>query len=189
MRKVDVWYGYIMGFLVDQGKDERATRFIELIGKLYRLEDEIRNLSPEEIHMARNSKAAIKIKEDLLKELDMLLGEKVGTSDTLMGKALRYFHKFRHQLFRYTEDGRYTIDNLIAERSIRPMTVERDNAPTFCSHRGVEVSALYHTVIETCKMQGYSALEYLEAFFSAIIHGRTDYHNLMPATIGISKIK
>ena len=40
-----------------------------------------------------------------------------------------------------------------------------------------------------CKLQGYSVLEYLEAFFTAIIKGRTDYENLMPATIGISKTK
>lgn len=31
--------------------------------------------------------------------------------------------------------------------------------------------------------------DYLEAFFSAVIKGRTDYENLMPATIGISRVK
>ena len=46
----------------------------------------------------------------------------------------------------------------------------------------------YHTVIETCKLQGYSVLEYLEAFFTAIIKGRTDYEILMPSTIGIRRI-
>ena len=44
-------------------------------------------------------------------------------------------------------------------------------------------------MIKTCKLQGYSVLEYLEAFFTAIIKGRPDYENLMPATIGISKTK
>lgn len=32
-------------------------------------------------------------------------------------------------------------------------------------------------------------VERLEAFFTAVIKGRTDYENLMPATIGISKMK
>lgn len=85
------------------------------------------------------------------------------------------------------KDGRYTIDNLIAERAIRSFTVERNNAPTFCCHKGVEVSALYHTVIETCKLQGYSVLEYLEAFFTAVIKGRTDYENLMLQLLALAK--
>jgi hypothetical protein len=37
-------------------------------------------------------------------------------------------------------------------------------------------------------MQGYSVLEYLKAFFTCIIQRRRDYENLMPATIGISKM-
>ena len=44
-------------------------------------------------------------------------------------------------------------------------------------------------VIETDKLQGYSVLEYLEVFFTAVIKWRTDYENLMPAIIGISKMK
>lgn len=174
---------------LDQGKDQRAEHILYLIGQLYRLESEIKNKSTRDIFLARNSERARQIKEKLISQVTKLLTEEVGQSDTLMGKAIRYFKKFETQLFAYMKDGRYTIDNLIAERAIRSFTVERNNAPTFCSHKGVEVSALYHTVIETCKLQGYSVLDYLEAFFSAVIKGRTDYENLMPATIGISKVK
>jgi hypothetical protein len=90
----------------------------------------------------------------------------------------------------YLKDGRYTIDNLAAERAIRPLTIERKNSNLFCSHGGAEQSALYHTIIATCVKQGYSVLEYLKAFFRNIIMGRRDYENLMPATIGIqSRLK
>lgn len=174
---------------LEQGKDSRAERILYLIGKLYHLENEIKGKSVQEIYQARNSEKTKKLKEQLIAEVTKILTDDVGQSDTLMGKALRYFKKFETQLFAYMKDGRYTIDNLIAERAIRSFTVERNNAPTFCSHKGVEVSAMYHTVIETCKLQGYSVLEYLEAFFTAVIKGRTDYKKLMPATIGISKIK
>lgn len=53
---------------------------------------------------------------------------------------------------------------------------------------GVEDYGVYYTMIETCKLQGYSVLEYLEAFFTAVIKGRTDYENLMPAAIGIGGV-
>ena len=70
---------------------------------------------------------------------------------------------------------------------LRPMTIEcirsifdrllpkgRKNSQTFGSHAGVEVSVIYHTFIETCKMCGVSTLEYFKQFFKAIMQGRTD---------------
>ena len=119
---------------LDQGKDQRAEHIIYLIGQLYHLESEIKNKSIQEIYQARNSERARQIKEKLIGQVTKLLTEEVGQSDTLMGKAIRYFKKFKTQLFAYMKDGRYTIDNLIAERAIRSFTVERNNAPTFCSH-------------------------------------------------------
>ena len=100
------------------------------------------------------------------------------------------------------KDDRYSIDrsamllgsskNSLAERTLRPMTVERKssslprllpartcslarartgrkNSLTFGSHDGAEVSVIYHTFIETCKMCGVSTLEYFKEFFKAAI--------------------
>ena len=130
-----------------------------------------------------------------------------------MQKALNYLKSFWDQLFLYLKDGRYNIDNSLAERMLRPMTIERKrsisdrllpkgrkNSLGFGSHAGVEVSVIYHTFIETCKMCGVSTLEYFKEFFKAIMQGRTDYErssyagllptgrkNLLPMTIGIKK--
>ena len=51
----------------------------------------------------------------------------------LIQKALNCMYTFWEQLFCYRNDGNYTIDNSLAERSIRPMTVERKNSLFFCS--------------------------------------------------------
>lgn len=92
-----------------------------------------------------------------------------GMRGDLMQKALHYLKTFWDQLFLYRKDGRYSIDNSLAKRTIRPMTVERKNSLTFGSHAGAEVSVIYHTFIETCKMCGVSTLEYFKAFFKAIM--------------------
>ena len=102
-----------------------------------------------------------------------------------MLKALNYLHNYWRQLFAYRHDGRYTIDNNIAERNIRPTTVERKNSLFYGSGLMAEVSAVYHTFISTCSMLGVSAQKYFKMFFSAIIEGRRDYANLLPMTIGI----
>ena len=52
----------------------------------------------------------------------------------------------------------------------------------------IQVSVIYHTFIETCKMCGVSTLEYFKQFFKAIMQGRTDYENMLSMTIGIKKI-
>ncbi len=105
-----------------------------------------------------------------------------------MQKALNYLKSFWDQLILYLKDGHYCIDNSLAERTLRPMTVERKrsssarllpkgrkNSLTFGSHAGAKVSVIYHTFIETCKMSGVSTLEYFKEFFKAIMQGRTDY--------------
>jgi len=70
---------------------------------------------------------------------------------------------------------------------VRTLTVERKNLLTFGSHAGAEISVIYHTFIQTCKMCGVSTLEYLKEFFKAIMQGITDYENMLPMTIGIKK--
>ncbi len=107
----------------------------------------------------------------------------------LMEKALNYLNTFRTQLFAYTKDGCYTIDNSIAERSIRPLSGERKNSLFFGSGKMARISAAYHTIIATCKMQGVSVLQYFKMFFQAIVNGRRDYENLLPMTIGLGNNK
>ena len=107
--------------------------------------------------------------------LDKLLADTIGMRGYLMHKALNYLKSFWNQLILYLKDGRYSIDNSLAERMFRPMTIERKNSLTFGRHAGVDVSVIYHTFIETCKMCGVSTLDYFKEFFKAIMQGRTDY--------------
>ena len=176
-------------YALEQGKDEEAEFFLRLTGILYELEEEyrLRHLTPEQIRQERQGEKTAKIIYQLRERLDKLLAESSGMRGKLMQGALTYLNKFWDQFFLYLKDGRYNIDNSLAERMLRPMTVERKNSLTFGSHAGVEVSVIYHTFIETCKMCGVSTLEYFKQFFKAVMLGRTDYENMLPMTIGIKK--
>ena len=83
----------------------------------------------------------------------------------------------------------YVIDNSIAERFIRPLAGERKNSLFFTGSRMANVSAAYHTLLSTFRMNGLSALEYLKKFFREVVNGRRDYENLLPMTIGLSTNK
>ena len=73
-----------------------------------------------------------------------------GTLSDLMRRALNHLHTFWKLLFAYRNDGEYTIDNLVAERTIRNMTIQRKNSLFFCSDKGARNSAIYNTFISTC---------------------------------------
>ena len=172
---------------LEQGRDERARLFFDSIGQLYGYEDEYQRLglSPDEIRRRRNDSRTADVLVRMSTELNRLLNDPKSHLGDMMQKALNYLHNYWRQLFAYRQDGRYTIDNNIAERNIRPTTVERKNSLFYGSGVMAEVSALYHTFISTCMMMGVSAQKYFKMFFSAIIEGRRDYANLLPMTIGI----
>ena len=168
--------------------DVNARKFLEYIGKLYALEKryiELR-LSPEEIRRRRNSAETTEIIIGMRSLLDLIKSGNVPRHGSLMEKAINYLDHFWNQVFLYRKDGDYTIDNSLAERCIRPLANERKNSLFFGSDKMARVSAAYHSIVSTCKLQGYSILEYLKKFFSEIVAGNRDYGKLMPSTIGIS---
>ena len=67
--------------------------------------------------------------------------------------------------------GETDYKSLIPCRSsyARLLPTGRKNSLTFGSHDGAEVSVIYHTFIETCKMCGVSTLEYFKEFFKATV--------------------
>ena len=77
----------------------------------------------------------------------------------------------------------FPIDNLAAERAIRPLTVQRKNSLFFCSTKGALRSAVYNTFIETCKQAGIGFRSFFCKYMTEIRKGRTDYENLLPMTI------
>lgn len=171
--------------------DENAALFLTWFGKLYYMEEtyERQKLSPQEIKFFRNSKDTDDIKKKMKHKLDEMLSDSAPKHGDLMRSAVRYFDHFWTQVFRYQNDGEYTIDNNLAERFIRPLANERKNSLFFGSHKMARVSAAYHSVISTCKFHGISVLEYLKKFFCEIVAGNRDYQKLMPATIGINPNK
>lgn len=178
-------------YALEQGGDKDAEYFLDCIGELYQLESQYEKgkLSEEQIKVCRQSLKTKEIMIKLRSKLDSMLTDDHPPRGELMEKALRYLKTFWSQLFLFTKDGSYTIDNSLAERFIRPLACERKNSLFFGSDKMARVSAAYHTIISTCKMQNVSILEYLRIFFREIVNGRKDYYNLLPMTIGISNNK
>ena len=171
-------------YAFDQGSPQ-ARIFLEQIAKLYGMEDTYRRekLTADEIYRRRNSKETTEVIEKIRTELYDLLANPDENRSELMSKALNYLKNFWNQIFAYRNDGEYSIDNMAAERAIRPITVQRKNSLFFGSVKGIQNSAIYNTFIETCKQAGVSFRDYFCKLLRELKKGRTDYENLLPMTI------
>lgn len=170
--------------------DPDARYLLHLINQLYLLEAKYveEQLTRDQIGQARKYPSTMEIMGQIRSKLNTLMAPGHPPRGDLMDKAVNYLNNFWKQLFKYTEDGAFSIDNNIAERQIRPLAVERKNTLFFGSHSMAKAAAIYHSVISTCKMMGYSVIEYLEKFFQKIVQGESDYNKLLPDTIGISVV-
>src|SRR5574344_667375 len=121
----------------------------------------------------------------LRKRARNMLADKHAHYSDLMIRALNYMLNGWDDLIRYREDGRYTIDNMEAERSIRPFVVSRKGSMFFSSEAGVKVAMIFHTIIETAKMWGQEVKGYLSYVMSKLIHNENDYEKLLPSEISL----
>ncbi len=99
-----------------------------------------------------------------------------------LGKAFQYSLSRWDALTRYTDDGRLSIDNNLAERLLRGIAVSRKNFLFLGSDRGGERAAMIYTIAETAKLNGLNPEAYLATVLDRLAHGHlnTRLEDLLP---------
>ncbi len=77
--------------------------------------------------------------------------------------------------------GSYPIDNNLTERSVRLFTTKRKCSLHFGSDDGVEMSAVYHSIISTLKLCGKSVWNFFGDYFRCEVLGLDTYKDYLPA--------
>jgi transposase len=156
-----------------------AVWFIGQIRSLYRIENEIRGLLPEERYSRRLEQSpgiwvAMRARAEELKP-------KLLPRSTL-GKAVNYFLNEYDALVGYLRDGRYEIDNNLVENSIRPTAVGRKRW-LFVGHPDAGWrSAVIYSILVSCRRRGINPQEYLTAVLGRLPRAKTsDIKDLIPA--------
>lgn len=97
-----------------------------------------------------------------------------------MRKAFVYMINGWDSLIKYRNDGRYTIDNMLVERDIRPFTIHRKNSLFFSSEEGVETALTFLTLIDTCKNVGLNARDNIATTMKQLMVDTENYEALVP---------
>ena len=142
-----------------------ATEAVERIAPLYKIEEEIRGRSPDERRAVRNAKARPQL-ESMREWLDTSLSKLPRKSET--AAAIHYALGRWDALIRYLDDGRIELDNLIAERALRPVAVGRRNYLFAGSNNGGRRAAILYSLIGSAKMNGIDPEAYLRHVLSRI---------------------
>jgi len=108
-----------------------------------------------------------------------------------VGNALHYLNNEWNKLIRYTNDGRYLMDNNLAENAIRPFVIGRKNWLFSQSVKGVRASANLYSLIETAKANGLEPYAYLRVLFDKLPQAATvdEIESLLPGNIELEKFK
>lgn len=163
-----------------KGKTGKADRAISLIGKLYRIETDIKDLNPTQKQAERTTRT------------QPLLGEFKGWLDqsalqvppkSAIGKAIAYSLRQWPKLSRYVEDGRISIDNNRAERAIKPFVIGRKNWLFSNTAKGAQASAILYSLIETAKANGLIPFDYLKTLLEELPRKPENIDHLLPWNI------
>ena len=147
-------------------KKSIAYQALERIGTMYALEDEYRELPPEERLSRRQEhiKPLVEAYFAWVKEInpDTVMSEK--TKD-----GLRYSINQEKYLKVFLKDGNIPIDNSASERAIRPFTIGRSNWHVIDSLKGADASAVVYSIVETAKANQLKPYEYLKHLLSVVV--------------------
>ena len=146
------------GFTKEQLKETTAYQAMARIGMLYKIEELIRNQSPEERYTERQ-KQSKPLLEAFFGWLHTLEGS-VNRSSKI-GEAVLYALNQEKYLKAYLEDGHLSIDNSAAERAIKNFAIGRRNWLFSKSIKGAEASATVYSITETALLNGLKPYDYV----------------------------
>jgi transposase len=135
-----------------------ASLILEMIGRLYEVEDRARPLDDDARCMLRQTEA-VPILERLKGELDRLSVKVLPKSG--LAQAITYALNQWSALCRYTQDGRLTIDNNVSERRLRDQAIGRKNWMFLGSDKAGPRAAVLCTILAGAKRHRLEPWAYL----------------------------
>lgn len=145
-------------FTKEQLKETVAHQALTRIGILYKVEELVKDKTPEERYKERQKQSRPVV--DAFFEWLHSMEDCVDRS-SLIGDAVLYTLNQEVYLRRYLEDGHLSIDNNSAERAIKNFAVGRRNWLFAKSIRGADASAIVYSIIETALLNGLKPYQYL----------------------------
>ena len=167
----------------DKAKDndpKRAEHALKKIQELYEVE---RNAREQALTFEERKELRQKESIPVLAELEAWMRDQLTQvlPKSAIGEAITYSLKLWKRLERYTEDGRWEIDNNAIENSIRVVALGRKNYMFAGSHEGARNAAMIYSFLGTCKINDVEPYAWLQDVLTRIPdHSILQLEELLP---------
>jgi transposase len=155
----------------------QAHQVLEWIWQLYDIEDRAMSLTAAERCDLRCAEA-----NPVLDKIEAYLGELASSvlPKSSLAKAVTYARNQWDALRSYTKDGRLTIDNNTAERTLRPQAVGRKNWLFLGSENAGPRAATLYTIIAGAKRHHIEPWAYIRDVLMRLRDDDVDLEELLP---------
>jgi transposase len=152
-----------------------TAQIIKLLGRIYRIEAEIRGTSAEHRLSVRREKS-----KPLMVELKTLLDDTLAriSAKSTLAEDIRYAQGHWGGLTRFLDDGRIEVDNNMIERQMRPIGISRRNSLFAGSDGGAESWAILASLLQTAKLNGHDPYAWLNDVLTRIVSGEVKNNEL-----------
>ncbi len=176
-----------------KSKDPLVKELLRLYGKIFHDEGEITDLfragdMSEEAFLERRREVVGKDFDDLKDWLDTYNGNVLPGSP--LQTAINYPLDRWEALTKFLDFPFATSSNQKAENCIRPFAISRKNFLFCITPQGAKSSALYYSLVETCKAMDIDPQKYLTYLFSNAASCKTDsdWDAMLPGKVDLSPI-
>ena len=163
-----------------KGYTEKALvplEMFQLCSKLFSLEREFENLTPDERKQQRQLKSK-PVVEEYFQKLS-----KIQSPSGNLKKACTYATNQKEPLCTFLNDGNIEISNNAAERAVRQVVIGRKNWLFSDTQDGARATAIAYSIMNTAKFNGLRVYEYLEHLLDTIYRtpkNLLDLNKLLP---------
>lgn len=184
-RKVITWcpcWSHIRRKFIEAEAGDLALRdwVLRKIRYLFMFERVAWTRTPEKRLRIRQEKE-VPIIDELTTKIKTRLAEGKILPKSKLREALGYYCGLVPYLKNYTVNAFARLDNNVAERAIRPLTIGRKNWLFFGSEDGGRAGAILLSFVQTCRGLGINPREYLEDVFRRLLgHSAKKLEELLP---------
>ncbi len=143
-----------------------AQVYIDLYKKIYYLESQAKEKSPNEVLVLRSQMLPY------FEELKLLCERNSNdySSKSSIVEAMNYFAKNYESLTRFLKNPMLPIDNNPQERLLRNPVIGRKTWYGTQTERGAKTNAILFTIVESCKLNKINPREYLKNLVISLLH-------------------
>jgi transposase len=139
---------------------EECRQVRDALATVYHYDAETKTMTPEQ-RLTHHQRYSAPVMEQLRCWIDEQFQQRKVEPNSVLGKALAYLQRHWEGLTQFLRHGRAPLDSNAVERALKRVVLHRKNALFFRTEHGAAVGDILMSVIETCRVNGMRAGEYL----------------------------